>query len=164
MKRLFILAGILFGISAFFYFKPHDPDVPADFSSSLPGRDEICVSKSIHLSMNSFESLRSHFSSVSPIHLVLIGLSSQWLYSSYARDGASLKDAARCVRALLPPLVDATELLAVNKLLNEKFGIPSGDILKTKLRDAWRGSSVEWNLSLLKEYGIEPVQSLWDKE
>ncbi len=164
MKRLLLLAGILFGVSAFFYFNSRSPEAPKDFSAHLPGRDELCISNGIHLSMNSFESLKAHYTGVSSFHLVLIGLSSQWLFDTHATTGATLMDAARCIRSLFPPVVGDDELSGVNRLLKEKFGVVSHDALKTKLRDAWSGKRVEWNLSLLAEYRIEPVPSLWDKE
>lgn len=161
MKQVLILAGILIGISAFFYFRPHTPEMSQNAESATPGREEVCVSGDIRLSMNSYEALRSRFPGISPIDRVRVGLYAQWLVKSAIRPGPhSLGDAARCIRALMKPFLNPSEAQEIKILLEQSFGIASLEELGVRLHDAWKARPIEWNPSLLKEYGIESPESL----
>lgn len=160
MKRFLVLAGILVGVSAFFYFRAQLPEVPVSFDSVLPGRDEVCSSGKIRLTMNSYEALLARFPEISPLDRVRVGLYGQWLKETRAQDPRSLKDAVRCVRALMNPPVNASETKETEELLLNRFGISSLKELTIQIDNAWRDRPIEWNHSLVKEYRIEVSETL----
>jgi len=155
MKRFLVLAGILIGISAFFYLKAHNPEPPQSFQTPLPGRDEVAVSGSFRLSMNAYETLRARYPSLQPIHLVQLGLYSQWLVSGIDEKTDVLADATRCVRAVMKPPLSPGEVNEIETILKKTFTLSSFAQLEKEIHDAWGTRSIEWNPILLKEYGIE---------
>ncbi len=155
MKIFGLLAGILIGVSAFFYFRTHTPVEPSSFSATLPGRDEVCVSGKIHVTLNSFEALRSRFPGLRPTDQVRIGLYAQWLADSENPTPERLENAARCVRATLPPELSPSERAEAEKLLRSVFGITSLPELQKNINDAWGNRPIEWNPSLVQEFRIE---------
>lgn len=160
MKRFLVLAGILIGVSAFFYFRSIVPEIPTTFTAAHPGRDEVCASGKLRLSMNSYEALLSKYPRLRPIDRVRIGLYAQWLREARAQDPNALKDATRCVRALMKPNLSVSENQKAEALVRSAFGLTSLKELEMQINDAWNNRTIEWNHSLVKEYGIELPESL----
>lgn len=155
MKRFFLLAGILIGISAFFYLKSHTPETPTAFQAPLPGRDEVAASGSFRLSMNAYETLKAHYPSLSPTHRVQLGLYAQWLAHLSKGKQNTLADATRCIRATMSPKLPLNEQKEIETLLQKSFSISSFAQLEKEIHDAWGARPIEWNPTLVKEYGIE---------
>lgn len=159
MRRFITAAGILIGISAFFYLNTHEPELPRSYQSLLPGRDEVAASGSIRLSMNGYETLRSRYSSLQPLDQVKLGLYAQWLLEKRAasdttHERPTLVDASHCIRALMKPTLSKSDLRNSEVLLLRKFSISTLSQLEEYIHNAWRGRSIDWNPDLVKEYGI----------
>lgn len=165
MISAFIQAGILFGVSAFFYSCDRvpkfliAPESAAALVSALPGRDEVASSGEFRISMNAYEVLREVFPTLKPAETVRLGLYSLWLKKKVlAGKSASLEDASRCVRLLFSPTLTAREQTTTLRELKLHWGISSVLELEKTLNDAWLGRKVDLNPALLQEYGISETE------
>lgn len=164
MNSRFIQAGILIGVSAFFYSCDRIPgprngpsgiDTPASF---LPGRGEVASSGGFRISMNAYEVLRETFPTLKPADTIRLGLYSLWLKEKVlAGKTASLEDASRSVRLLFSPSLTESEQSETLRKMNLIWGLSSITELKNAINDAWLGKKVELNPALAQEYGIPTV-------
>lgn len=157
---LILRAGILIGVSAFLFScdlslpKPKNPEGTVLLA---PASNELYVSGSDRLTMSEFEALRAAYPKLRPDDLALLAMDSQWLARLWKLhgNGAPLREAARCVRALLPPEVSSIEKSAVTALLSRAFGLASLEELDGHLRKVRQNRTVEWNPNLIREYGLQ---------
>jgi hypothetical protein len=149
------VAGILFGISAFFYgcdrLTPLPKNIPQQ-SAPVPNRDELYVFNYGRLSMDAFDVLRREFPGVSAADLARLAMTAQWL--AKVTGSNDLKKTTHCVRILFKPELSGSTRAEADRLLREDFHFKSSDELRQKADDASHKWSVEWNPALTREYGI----------
>lgn len=152
-------AGILFGISALFIScdLAKKPAHPESAPLLAPAANELYVSGSDRLTISEFETLRSAYPKLRPDDLALLALDSQWLARSWKPhpDGDALREATRCVRALLSPTVSSEEKKAADALVNRAFGRANLEVLSAELASVRQNRTVEWNPTLVREYGLQ---------
>ncbi len=105
--------------------------------------------------MSAYEVLRRDFPDVSATDLAQLAMVAQWL--SRENGVTDLKKITRCVRVLFQPPVSQSERAATSEILRNVFKISSVEELRRKANDASRNWRVEWNPSLVREYGISPT-------
>lgn len=155
MKSFQMLAGILLGISAFFYgcdrLTPL-PKNPPERAAPSPNRDELYVFPHGRLSMNAYEVLRSDFPKLAATDLARMAMIAQWLGTETGV--TDLQKITRCVRVLFKPDLGAEDRRQAEQFLREHLKIASVAELQKSSDDASRKWAIEWNPSLVREYGI----------
>jgi hypothetical protein len=160
MRLTHFSAGILLGVSAFFYgcdrITPL-PEAPPTSLAHSPARDELYLFDHGRLGMSAYEELRKLYPDVSPYDLSRLAMAAQWLTEKTPpRKTIPLIETTRCVRVLFPPQISASEEKRALKTLNEGFGISSFKNLREDFDNAASGWTIQWNPSLLREYQITP--------
>jgi hypothetical protein len=151
-------AGILW-VSALFLFScdrftpiPHSAP---KYEESVPSRNEIYVFRHGRLEMSAFEALRANFPDLSPNSVVRLAQGSQWLETKLQTGrSATREETTRCVRAVLEPRVSPEAFRRAAAFATSHFGFATLDLLRQSLDDAAAGWVVEWNPTLVREYGI----------
>lgn len=151
-------AGILIGISAFFYscdrLSPL-PKAPVDYVAPAPARDEFYRFSAGALSISTYDVLRREFPDVSATDLSQLAQTAQWLAPQLKRpESIPLSDTARCVRSLFSPHVSESARAASTRFLLAYSSFSSLSALLAARDAAIPGWAVVWNPDLVREYGI----------